>query len=58
MTRVFAWQDKATRRRMFDGERWFDVDPGEVVVMAIGRDINPTKFLTAIGVDVEPEEIK
>lgn len=54
MTRVLAWQDKKLRRRMFDGQTWFDVEPGEVVVVIVGRDLD-ARLLTALGVTDEPE---
>lgn len=59
MTRVLAWQDKKFRRRMFDGQTWFDVEPGEVVVIVVGRDLD-NRLLAALGLtetaDPEPTE--
>lgn len=57
MTKILAWQDKDRRRRMFDGEQWFDVLPGESVIIIVGRDLD-TRVMKALGVATDDEEVK
>lgn len=59
MTKIMAWQDKHLRRRMFDGQQWFDVQPGETVVIIVGKDLD-ARVLTALGVSTgaDPEPTK
>jgi hypothetical protein len=57
VTKILAWQDKETRRRMFDGSQWFDVEKGEVVIVIIGKDLD-ARVLAAFGVPPESEPSK
>jgi hypothetical protein len=57
VTKILAWQDKETRRRMFDGAQWFDVEKGEVVIVIVGKDLD-ARVLAALGVTTETEPPK
>lgn len=57
MNRITATQDKEKCRRAFDGHSWTTVEPGEVVIQIIGKDLD-VRMLTALGLVPEPEESK
>jgi hypothetical protein len=55
MTKILAWQDSDRRRRMFDGQAWFDVEIGETCIVIIGRNLD-AKVLKALGVATDDKD--